>query len=189
MNSSILMNFNMNYKYPSREKCVEYLNEYGTPEHVIGHCKAVADVAVTVGKRLNEKGLKLNIGLIEAAGLTHDLARVEDKHWEVAANFLCKKGYESVADIVKVHMYYPQFSKPEETTETDLVCLGDRTVKEDKYVGVEERMAYIINKAQRNSGDPEVIERILEKKKQLISYINGLEKIMGVSLEQLMKGH
>ena len=172
-------------EYPGREECLKMLKEYGTPAHVVGHCNAVAGVATAVGKRLNDKGFNLNIGLIEAAGLTHDIARVRDKHWEVAAKYLRNIGYDKVADIVEVHMFYPEFSKAEETNETDLVCLGDRTVKEDKYVGVED----IIAKADRYSGNEkeEVVAKILKKKQQLIKYIDDLEKIMEISLDDLMR--
>ncbi|MEA4921768.1 MAG: HD domain-containing protein [Eubacteriaceae bacterium] len=179
-------------RYPDEKECMEMLKEYGTPEHVQGHCRAVADVAVTVGEKLNETGrFDLDVGLARAAGLLHDIARVEDAHWLVGEKYLREQGYDEVADIVAVHMFYPEFSPVEKTTETDLVCLGDRTVKYDKYVGVEERMEYIMNKAEKNAGDQlkKVMTKIMIKKEQLERYVADLEKIMGVSLDDLMKGH
>ena len=47
-------------------------DRYNTPTHVIGHCKAVTLVAMTIGKELNEKGYNLDIELIQGAGLAHD---------------------------------------------------------------------------------------------------------------------
>lgn len=181
----------MNKNYPDEEECMKMLAEYGTPRHVIGHCRAVTDVAVSVGKKLNEHGFDLDIDLVRAAGLTHDIARTEDRHWEVAADYLRSRGYDAVADIVAVHMFYPGFSPASKTNETDLVCLGDRTVKEDKYVGVEERMAYIMNKAERNAGadKDKVLAKIRQKKADLQKYVADLEVIMGISLDDLMKGH
>ena len=38
-------------------------------------------------------GFDLNIRLITAAGLLHDIARVEDRHWEVGAELMKKLGY------------------------------------------------------------------------------------------------
>ncbi|MGI6722084.1 MAG: HD domain-containing protein [Anaerovoracaceae bacterium] len=174
-------------RYPDEEECMRLLQEYGTPAHVIGHCRAVADVAVNTGRRLNEVGFDLDIGLVRAAGLLHDIARVEKDHAKVAADYIRELGYPEVADIVAVHMFYPGFSPAEKTNETDLVCLGDRTVREDQYVGAEERMEYIKDKARRNAGDalPEVLARLEVKKKELKEYVARLEELMGVTLDEL----
>ena len=47
-------------------------------------------------------------------------------------------GYREVSDIIRVHMTYEPFSHLENISETDLVCLGDRLVMEDRYVGLTE---------------------------------------------------
>lgn len=43
-------------RHPDRNKCYEYLKEYKTPQHVVGHCKSVAAVSYILGKALNEAG-------------------------------------------------------------------------------------------------------------------------------------
>ena len=42
--------------HPSRNECLEMLKEYGTPPHVVGHCKSVAAVACRLGEALNAAG-------------------------------------------------------------------------------------------------------------------------------------
>lgn len=174
-------------QHPSRQECLRLLKEYETPEHVIRHCIAVADTAVKMGRALNEHGYHLEIDLIQAAALLHDIARVEDEHWEKGYAFAKNLGYEQEANIIKVHMYYSPFSPVEFINETDLVCLADRVVKEDQYVGLDKRMEYVIQKA-RKQGHFEAEKRILEKKKETGTLIKGIETKIGTTLDQLMKG-
>ena len=56
-------------KHPTREECERLLDQYGTPEHVKGHCREVARTALTISKALNEKGAHLDLDLVLAAGL------------------------------------------------------------------------------------------------------------------------
>lgn len=172
-------------KHPTKEECQRLLVFYGTPVHVQGHCKAVANVAYTTARELNKHGFNFDLDLIMAAGMLHDIARLEDKHWEAGARIAEKHGYKQEADIIKVHMTYSPFSPLNTATETDFVCLGDRTVKEDKYVGLDERIEYIIDKAARN-GHPEAKPIILEKKKDTKRFINEIEEVIGMSLDELM---
>lgn len=168
----------------TREEALKVLEEYGTPAHVIGHCKAVADVAVRVAEKLNEKGFHLDVGLCEAAGLLHDMARVHDDHQTVAANWLREHGHDREADIIAVHMHYPEFSSIPDTNETDLVCLGDRVCIEDRYVGPEKRFAYIFEK---NKHLPERKHILESKKDEMIRYVRDLEDFLGISLDELMQ--
>ncbi|MEG0829085.1 MAG: HDIG domain-containing protein [Anaerovoracaceae bacterium] len=176
----------MKENHPTRDECLKLLKEYNTPIHVINHCKAVAHVAMVMGNELNRNGFKLNLDLIQGAGLLHDIARVEDEHWKIGSKIAESLGYTQEAHIIGVHMTYSPFSSIESINETDLVCLGDRVIKEDAYVGLDERMEYIIQKA-KNKGHKDAIARILEKKKEAEGLIDGIEKTIGMSLDELMK--
>ena len=180
MNSNIMMSTNL----LTKTMCLDFLREFGTPDHVVAHCIAVADVAKKIAEALNETGFSLDSRLIETAGLLHDMARTEDKHWEVSADFLQKHGFEQEADIIRVHMHHHFPEDPCFTTETDLVCLADRLVMEDRYVGLHLRMDYIIKKA----GDqPEIIRRIQANKVLVGEYISKLETILGNTIETIVQ--
>ena len=172
-------------KHPTREECEELLEKYGTPEHVRNHCREVARTAFVIASALNEKGYDLDLELILAAGLLHDIARVENRHWDVGADIMEKLGYEEESCIIRVHMRYSPFSPVAEVTETDMVCLGDRLVMEDRYVGLDARIEYIINKARRN-GHPEAEKIILEKKKETRRFMDEIEKKTGIAIDRLM---
>ena len=70
-------------KHPTTEECLKLLEEYGTPDRVKGHCRAVADTACRIGRALNRHGHHFDLELVNAAGLLHDIARVEERHWDV----------------------------------------------------------------------------------------------------------
>jgi len=173
----------MGSKHPSREECLALLAEYHTPEHVVKHCIKVTDTALKIGAALNEKGFSLDLGLIQGAGLIHDIARVEDKHWEVGADIASGLGYEEEAEIIRVHMFYNCDPKKKEINETDILCLSDRMVKEDEYVGLDSRMQYVLDKFK---GNQEAVERISERIKDNRAMIRRIERIIGRTIESLI---
>ena len=211
------------YEHPDREQCLKYLKDYGTPDHVVGHCIGVADTACRIGRALNEAGgtrapymsdveyivfkkasgrlgyttdeektpadtggfRMLDIELTQSAGLLHDMARVEDNHWDVAADFCLEHGLRDEAKIIRIHMMYEFTRDAMHLTEGDMVCLGDRLVLEDKYVGIDERMDYIIAKAERR-GDTTAKPIILRKKEETKVLLRQIEDRIGMSIDELL---
>ncbi len=168
---------------PTRQLCMEILKSYGTPANVIAHSEEVTRTAMTIAKALVEKGYDLDLRLLEAAALLHDIARTEENHGLVGALALEKKGYRKVAGLVKCHMFYATDPFKSEITELDILCLADRMVKEDKFVGLEVRMGSVLDKLISKGVDTEkVISRIEENK--LLK--NRIEGILGKTVEALM---
>ena len=181
-----MMKTTISDRHPDRQECLRILDEYHTPPHVIGHCKAVAAVGYTLARALNQKGRQLDLDLILASGLLHDMARVEDMHWDVAADFCERRGWKQEADIIRVHMSYDPFNDLAHLNETDIICLADRTVLEDRYAGLDRRIDYIINKAIR-FGHPEHRPHILRKKGETRKLIDEIEAFLGCSMDALMQ--
>ena len=209
--------------HPSREECLQYLSEYKTPKHVVGHCKSVAAVAMKLGEALNAHGgtkaapirditvqlctrdddvgrnyymqkagendhcpsRLFDLELVQAAGLLHDMARVEENHWDVAADFCEERDMMEEAKAIRVHMMYEFTNDADHLTEIDLICLGDRLTLEDRYAGIDIRMDYIVKKAERN-GHPEAKPRILAKKEQTKVLLKDIERRIG-SIDTLME--
>lgn len=171
-------------KHPSKEECMALLKEYHTPDHVIRHCLKVTETALKIASALNEKGTHLDLDLIQGAGLIHDIARVEDNHWEIGADIAYGLGYEKEAEIIRVHMYYICDPQKSSINETDILCLADRMVKEDEYVGLESRMQYILDKFK---GNAEAVTKISERIKDNRALIRRIEKTIGVSIDSLME--
>lgn len=61
---------------PSREECLELLRECHVPVHIVKHSKAVAKLGGFVARKLVEKGIPVNVDLVERACLLHDIFRV-----------------------------------------------------------------------------------------------------------------
>jgi len=62
-------------KLPSREQTLQLLRENQCSMEVINHCKAVAELAVETAETCKEKGLKVNLELVEIGALLHDIGR------------------------------------------------------------------------------------------------------------------
>jgi len=158
--------------------------ECSTPAHVILHCREVTKVAYGLAERLNRCGYHMDLELIRGAGLAHDIARTCEEHWNVGADILLGKGYPQEADIVRHHMFY-QFNPVDRLTETDMVCLGDRLVKEHTYVGVDERFQYIMDKAPDR---PDIHARLIERREEMRHLLSQIEDKIGVTADALFSG-
>ena len=80
--------------------------DYEMPKHIINHSEKVKDVGVFLSKELNKKGLSLDIKLIEAAAMLHDIYKIqcigtEKRHDKEGANILRQLGYHRIAEIVE----------------------------------------------------------------------------------------
>ncbi|MDD4565773.1 MAG: HD domain-containing protein [Eubacteriales bacterium] len=173
----------MKTKHPSKDECLALLNEYDTPEHVVRHCFKVTDTALKIGEALNKAGCNLNLHLIQSAGLIHDIARVHDKHWEVGAQIAAERGYLQEADIIRAHMNYSCDPTKDYIEEIDIICLSDRMVKEDEFVGLEVRMQYVLDKFNDNDKVREWISaRIVDNR----AMIDKIEKLIGITIDSLL---
>lgn len=65
----------MSKRLPSREQAIELLRKNSCPPKVISHCEAVAELAMETASKLEQKDLKIDISLVEAGALLHDLGR------------------------------------------------------------------------------------------------------------------
>ena len=174
----------MQLKHPTRIECIKMMQEYGTPMNVVRHCKAVADAGLRIAFALNEKGFYLNTKLVLSAGLLHDIARVEDEHWKVGAEYVSQIGYFKEAEIIRLHMHHAHDTDPYKLKEIDMVCLGDRLIMEDEYVGLDARMDYAIGKAEGVKWIEDIINERREINRVLIQ---NIENLVDKSLEELIK--
>ncbi len=165
-------------------ECENLFKEYETPEHIRRHCFGVARAALILAREMNDHGFSFDLELVRGAALMHDLVRLRKNHAGEAAKILQERGYEDEAKIVAVHMDYDMVRTMEEISEVDLVCFGDRVVKEDQFVGLAERMDYVVGKA---AGNEEAIKRIRARQKDTEVLLTEIEALIGMSIEELMR--
>jgi HD superfamily phosphodiesterase len=166
----------------SEEEIEKIYDNFDTPTHVKAHCRTVAKVGMTLAEELNKKGHSLDLALIKGASLTHDAARIHKDHHILGFDLLKNMGYHDEAHIVMAHMTYDNYNKVDEIDECDIVCIADRMVKEDKYVGLDERIDYILKKLEDR---PDIVELIIESKKKTRALLNQIEKVIGKTIDEL----
>ena len=64
------------YSLPTRKECFDTIKEYHVPLHILKHSLAVAKLAVFLAERLEEKGVAVDVNLVDRACLLHDIVRV-----------------------------------------------------------------------------------------------------------------
>lgn len=171
----------------TEEDAERLYEEFNTPENVIRHCKAVTHTAMTIAEALNERGFSLDLDLLKGACLTHDVARTQARHWDVMADKLAEMGYPEESVIVREHMMGTGYHDIADIDELDMIWLGDRLVKEDQYVGIDERFEYIIEKA-RSMGAEGHIKDILRSKADMQRLLDQIAEVIGQDVDSLFKG-
>ena len=172
-------------KHITDEEINRLYEEFETPEHVIRHCRAVACVAMVIADALNQHGHNLNVDLIRGAGLTHDIARARARHWDVMADKLADMGYPEESVLVRNHMSGAGYHDIKDVSEMDMIWLGDRLVKEDLYVGIDERFEYIVEKARKMGVKDSQIDEIYESKAEMKHLMDQIEEEIGQSIDNL----
>lgn len=122
----------------TNEQCIKMLSEYNVPISVQRHSMLVAQAAVYIAEMLNSKGYQLDLDMIEAAALLHDIARTQPDHAEAGAELLSQKGCLKLAEIVRHHMK-PGEEVQDSISEIIIVYLADKLVEEDQIVTLEQR--------------------------------------------------
>jgi len=112
-------------RVPAPAACLELLARLGTPAPVVAHSVAVAGVAQRLGAALRASGLCLDLKLLEASALLHDIARATPAHSEAGAAMIDAEGFPRVAAVVRYHMQLPG-PPPAVPGEREVLYLADK---------------------------------------------------------------
>jgi len=134
--------------------------------HILRHSKLVANVALLIARELNKCGQNLDLALVEAGALLHDIAKTlcldtKENHAHSGGELVRALGYHSVADIVRQHIWLdPEVVASEVVTEAALVNYADKRVKHEEVVGIEERFRDV--KQRYSEKFPHLADRFME---------------------------
>jgi molybdenum cofactor cytidylyltransferase len=124
---------------PSDEECECILSSIcKVPPERIGHGRKVAEVAVALGKALNESGQSIDLELVRTAAVLHDIAKGQPKHDIAGGRMLQDMGFNKVGDVVAVHSDLAG-GDTGLSIEAKIVFLADKFVKDKALVSIEER--------------------------------------------------
>ncbi len=159
----------MNSLLPSREQAIELLRINKCPLQVIHHCEAVADLAVETAKKLQEKGLTIDVDLVNAGALLHDLGRSKNHtvdHAIIGAQMAQALGLpESIIRIIKRHvgagisaneaakLGWPKDTYIPQTLEEKVVCYADKLIDHGKRKPVETEITKLQKENKREAAE------------------------------------
>jgi molybdenum cofactor cytidylyltransferase len=171
-------------RFPSQEECLMLLKDAKVNERVLLHSKEVARIAAAIAEQMNSAGAGclLNLGLVMAAGLLHDIAREQPQHAKAGARVISGIGYPEVAEIASHHMEI-DIRDAEALSEAAIVYLADKLVKESSMVPLEERFSESLAKFEVNS---EAAENIKDRFNKAILIKKKIEEIIKQKVEKIV---
>jgi len=161
---------------PSPKECMAILTRNLSPKDkgLVAHSCMVGEVARCLGQALNQIGYELNLRLIVAAALLHDVARGLPNHAKVAAQTLRDMDYPDVAEIVENHMICS--NNGASITERDVVYLSDKLVLGSRLVSLEIRFE---KQFERCLGNQELFELVQQRLSDAKDLRDRLEQELG----------
>lgn len=135
-------------KIPTKEQCIELLKKYDVPENIIKHSVKVSEVAMFLGQKLYERKIKIDLSLLQAAAILHDLDKIESgqdmkKHGRPAYDNITTEGYLGVAGIVIKHNSHSLLNGDMWSWEEVILNYAEKRVIEDRVVSLRERFDYL----------------------------------------------
>ena len=121
---------------PTAAECEAMLALLNVPAPLVRHSRKVAEVACRIAEGLRGAGLTIDLDLVRAAGLLHDMAKGQLRHAEAAAARLRANAMDRVAAVVAAHTEI-EFSGA--IDERAIVYLADKLVADDRLVTIDER--------------------------------------------------
>lgn len=173
-------------EYPLPEECQQLWEMYGVHDHIVGHCKAVARVALALAETFNERNpaYALDVDLVQGAALTHDIGKGTKRHEAAGAEILHSHGFHSAAGIVRDH-FDTVSSSDNPLSEREIVFLADKLVRCHGPVQLKDRY---LEKAQMYAHEPGAEEAILGRLARAERLMVRYDREAETSAERVARG-
>ncbi len=175
--------FMLNRAIPTIAECEALLaKKFAAEAPLIEHSRAVSRLALSLARKLNRAGCSLDLDLLAAAALLHDVARGSKNHALEGAAMLKGLGYGPVAEVVAVHMDMV-VRDGEPIGEREVLYLADKMTRRDRYVTVEERFA---QRLVTHESDPAAARAVRERLENARAIRSRIERQLGCSVSSAM---
>jgi uncharacterized protein len=181
-----------NLAIPTLNKCLSLMDDTGMPEHIKKHSFVVAEIALYLGHLCNQEEAFLNLSLLQAGALLHDIAKARtlltgEKHAEVGACMVEQWGYSPVASIIRDHVNldFARLNGP--LSESLIVNYADKRVKHDRIVSLQDRFDDLINRYAATPEHRSWLEKKLTLYESLEERIFGSLRIGPEYLERVVR--
>lgn len=162
---------------PDLEECFSILEIQGVPDDIVRHCRKVMEVSLEIHYGLGNAGLGLNVHILKAAALLHDMAKSEKNHARAGGELLQKMGYGQVGSVIGSHTDI-EVDEKSRITESEILYLADKLVKEDRRISIEDRFGNSLDKYRDN---PEAVRKIESRSNAAYKIIKKIETATGRS--------
>jgi len=159
------------------------MSEYGMLENIFTHSLEVAKVALFISTELIKKEQRIDLGLVEAASLLHDITKTEclktkEDHAQTGSQILKAMGYERVGEVVKQHIWFGEKGSPVTVSEEEIVNYADKRVMHERIVSLEERFNDL---KERYGRDQRAIDYLSRLEKETYEIENKIFLILQIN--------
>jgi putative nucleotidyltransferase with HDIG domain len=162
---------------PTRAECEAILTTQSVALSQVRHSRRVAEVAERIALALMRSGLSLNVELVRAGALLHDLAKGQPNHAAVGAEILRSMDFPRVATVVGAHTQL-DFSGGQ-LDERAIVYLADKLVRGDSVVTLEQRFQPAL---ARFSDNPPALHAVQSRMAIAQAVAQAVETQLGVPI-------
>lgn len=173
---------------PTRREALSLLAKACCSSSVVGHCERVSALAVKIAKACEEKGLKVDISLVEISALLHDIGRSKTHsvdHAMIGGEIARSLGLpKSVIFVIERHagggiskeeakkLGWPARNYLPKTLEEKIVCYADKRVEGLRIVPIKQTIqAYAAVLGKNHSA----IKRIWQLHREITSIAGNLD--------------
>ncbi|HWR41707.1 DVU_1551 family NTP transferase [Sporomusa sp.] len=172
-----LIEFHARREIPTYAECLAMLSQHQVDGKVMRHGQAVAAVGRSMAGLLNRGGLNLDVDLVVAGGLVHDLAKGKPNHPKRGERMVKSMGFPTLSGIVASHMDM-ELAADYVIDEAAIVFLADKLVQGDRLVSLVERFSPALEKF---SGSPEIMDSIARRMRTAEAIRNRMLSLLGIS--------
>lgn len=168
---------------PSRQDALKLLEQHqGAKPERIAHSVAVAGLAGAVAEALNARGDALNVPLVEAAALLHDICKGVPDHDRAAGDLLRSLGLPEVAAVAELHTDLGQrIPGPDDpVSAAEVVFIADKSYRRSTRVSVRERYGIWKRNWEHDHGRTQILHTAEQR---ALAVLERVEKALGCALE------
>ena len=162
---------------PTRAECEAILVTQSVALPQVRHSRRAAEVAERIALALERSGLPLNVELVRAGALLHDLAKGQPNHAAVGAEFLRSMDFPRVATVVGAHTELDFLDG--QLDERAIVYLADKLVRGDNVVTLEQRFQPAL---ARFSDNPPALHAVQSRRSTAQAVAQAVETQLGVPI-------
>jgi putative nucleotidyltransferase with HDIG domain len=165
---------------PTRAECEAILAGQQVESFIVLHSRMVAEVAQRISRALARSGVPLNLELVQAGALLHDLAKGRPDHAVVGAELLRSMDLPRVATVVSAHT---DLDFGGDIDERAIVYLADKLVRGDEIVTIDQRFQLAL---ARFRDDPAALHAVQRRMANVIAVARAVETRLGTTLDTLV---